>query len=408
MRDLIDNHPQIQAARKASASAKEGIRGAQSGYYPKVSLGADVGPEYVDSPGRRKDNKEAYYTGRDTAGLTVTQKLFDGFATQAAVEGAKQNSAAAGLNIDQVRQNVMVEATTAYLKVLRENNLIEMARNNEGNIQTQLNLEDERVKRGSGIAVDVLQAKSRLQIAKERRVTFEGDLSKAQAEYRQAFNREPEFGAMKDPEPPVELLPKTLDEAIDVALKENPAVATGDAKLLSAREKRRAARAGYFPTLALEGKANYEENKNTVQNIRRDWTLLLKANWDLFSGFSTQAAVAQAAYEYSGAKDDLDLAKRKVIKDTQVAWKSLMVARERVELLENAVNIATEVWESRKKLREAGKETVINVLDAENEIYNARIKYITASYDARIAIYQLLSAMGRLDLEAVDRRQAMN
>lgn len=408
LRDLIDNHPQIQAARKASASAKEGVRGALSGYYPKVSLSADAGPEYVDTPSRRKDNKEAYYTGRDTAGITVTQKLFDGFATQAAVAGARSNSETASANVEQVRQNVMVEATTAYLKVLRENNLIEMARNNEANIQTQLNLEDERVKRGSGITVDVLQAKSRLQIAKERRVAFEGDLSKAQAEYRQAFSREPEFGAMKDPLPPVDLLPKTLDEAVELALKENPAVATSDAKLQTAKEKRRAARAGYYPTVALEGKANYEDNKNTVQGIRRDWTLLLKANWDLFSGFSTQAAVAQAAYEYSGARDDLDFAKRKVVKDTQVAWKSLMVARERVQLLENAVNIATEVWESRKKLREAGKESVINVLDAENEIYNARIKYITASYDARIAIYQLLAAMGQLDIDGLERQQAAN
>jgi adhesin transport system outer membrane protein len=403
LRDLVDNHPQLQAARKTSAAAKEGVKGALSGYFPKVSINGDVGPEYVDTPSRRKDNKEAYYTGRDTAGFTVTQKLFDGFATQSAVESARLTSNAASINVEQVRQTVMLEGATSYLNVLRQNNLIELAKNNEGNIQQQLNLEDERVKRGSGITVDVLQAKSRLQLAKERRVSFEGALADAQSRYTQVFNRAPEVGAMNDPQPATGLLPKTLEEAVAIALAENPAIATSDTQVQSAREKRRAARAGYFPTLSLEGKANYEDNKNTVTGIRRDWTLLLKANWDLFSGFSTQAAVAQAAFDYAGAKDGLDYSKRKVVEQTKIAWQALLTARERVELLENAVNIATEVWESRKKLREAGKETVINVLDAENEIYNARINYVNASYDARTAIYQLLTAMGRLDLDAINQ-----
>lgn len=402
LRDLVDNHPQLQQARKSSAAAKESVRGAVSGYYPKVTASGDVGPEYVDNPARRKDNKEAYYTGRDTAGITITQKLFDGFATQSAVETARLQSNAANINVEQVRQTVMLEGATAYLNVLRQNSLIELAKNNEANIQQQLTLEDERVQRGSGIALDVLQAKSRLQVAKDRRVTFEGALIDAQSRYTQVFNRAPEVGAMNDPQPSTMLLPRTLEEAVEIALKENPAIATSDTQMQSARESRRAARSGYYPTLSLEGKANYEDNKNTVTGIRRDWTLLLKANWDLFSGFSTQAAVAKAAFDYAGAKDGLDHSKRKVVEQTKLAWQALLTARERVQLLENAVNIASEVWEGRKRMREAGKETSVNVLDAESEIYNARINYVNASYDARAAIYQLLTAMGRLDLDVVN------
>jgi len=86
-----------------------------------------------------------------------------------------------------------------------------------------------------------------------------------------------------------------------------------------------------------------------------------------------------------------------VIEQSKLAWQSLLTARERLELLENAVNIASEVFVSRKKLREAGKETVINVLDAENEVNNAQINYTSAFYDERLAVYQLLLAMGRLD-----------
>ena len=81
---------------------------------------------------------------------------------------------------------------------------------------------------------------------------------------------------------------------------------------------------------------------------------------------------------------------------TRLAWQALKTARQRLDLLENAVNIAAEVFESRKKLREAGRETVINVLDAENEVFNARINYTSAFFDTRQATYQLLLAVGRL------------
>ncbi|MBY0508876.1 MAG: TolC family protein, partial [Rhodospirillaceae bacterium] len=92
---------------------------------------------------------------------------------------------------------------------------------------------------------------------------------------------------------------------------------------------------------------------------------------------------------------------RKAEEQTRLAWQALQTANERVSLLENAVNIASEVFESRKKLRESGKETVINVLDAENEVYSARINYTSALYDARIAAYAVLQAIGRLELNVL-------
>ena len=95
--------------------------------------------------------------------------------------------------------------------------------------------------------------------------------------------------------------------------------------------------------------------------------------------------------------DRESLSARTVIEQTRISWQALLTARKRVELLENAVSIASEVFDARQKLREAGKETVINVLDSENEIFSARINFVQASYDEQLAIYQLLLAMGQLN-----------
>lgn len=400
LNNILASHPQIQAARKGIASAEEGVKGALAGYLPKVSLTGDYGVDYVDTPSRRTTNPgKPYQDTRETTGVTVTQKLFDGFATPSRVESARLGKSNQEHMLRTVRQAVMYEGTAAYLEVLRQASLVELSRINEKNIQNQLNLEDERVRRGSGITVDVLQAKSRLQIAKERRVSYEGSLQDAVSRFTQVYNHAPDIGGMVEPPPPVSMLPSSVEEAIEIALKENPALASGDTAAKAAQEKRNAARAEYFPRVDLVGKANYENDKNAVPGARKDWSVLVQANWDLFSGFSTRAAVAAAAFEHAAARDTLTHTGRKIAEQIKISWQALMTARARLELLENAVNIATEVFTSRKKLREAGKETVINVLDAENEIHNARIQYVVASYDARLAIYQLVLGMGRLEID---------
>lgn len=86
----------------------------------------------------------------------------------------------------------------------------------------------------------------------------------------------------------------------------------------------------------------------------------------------------------------------------------LTTAKQRLSLLENAVNLANEVWEARKKMREAGKETIIDVLDAESDITNAQINYVVASYDLRVAAYSLVHATGQLEADVLDRRSPAN
>ncbi len=396
---LLVKHPQIRAAEKSLQSSRQGVGVAIADFYPSVTLTGDMGYENISSPSTRAANEDgdAFGRTRNNASLTVTQNLFSGYANASAVRTARLNRELAQISLEGTRQNTIFEGIQTYIDVMRQRRLIELARENEATIQRQLNLEDERVQRGSGVAVDVLQAKSRLQIAKERRVSFEGALEDAISRYTQVFGNPPEMESMLDPEPPIDLVPSELRRAVDIAVIENPAVGNSGTTVEVARERRRSVAAELMPTVDLEGTMNYEKHNNGTIGTRRDYSLVVSSTWDLFSGFSTRNSMAQAAYDYHASKDQHEFSVRKVIEQTKLAWQSLLTARERLELLENAVNIASEVFESRKKLREAGKETVINVLDAENEVNNAQINYTSAFYDERLAVYQLLLAMGRLN-----------
>lgn len=394
---LLDSHPKIRIAEKTLESRRASIKEAKAMYYPTVDVLAEAGPEVIATPTTRGSGEgDPNRSPLKTANITVTQNIFDGFLTDSQVRTANINREIAAISLEGTRQTTLFDGIVAYINVLRQRRLMEMAQENERTILRQLNLEDERVRRGSGVNVDVLQAKSRLQIAKERRVSYEGALANAISTYEQVYGHVPILATMIDPAPPAEVIPSSLDRATEIALMENPALLSGASTMEMTREKRTETLSQLYPIVDLSAAANYEKGAGTVNGTRRDYNAKLSASWALFSGGSTLAAAERNTFDYRASMDNYDFLTTKIIEQTRVAWQTLVTSRERKELLGNAVNIASEVFDSRKKLRDAGKETVINVLDAENEVNNAQINYTTASYDARMAIYQLLLAMGRL------------
>ncbi len=401
---LIESHPQIQAARKNIAAAEEGITRAFAGYLPTLSVTGDYGFENTDSPSLRSSRDgRSLDSPRESMTVSLSQNLFDGFSTTSRNETARITRSVAEIDLDTTLQNVLFEGVSAYLNVMRQTRLVELAVRSERTIQIQLSLEDERVSRGAGIAVDVLQAKSRLQIAKERRVAFSGNLRDAVTRYVQVFDATPENGSMILPTPPLDLLPRTLAEAETVALAENPAAANTSRSIDLADERRRTARSAYYPTVDLVGEYNFEQDEAGVAGTRRDYIVKVEASWELFSGFATRDSSAEAAQRYLATLDNHNFVTRKILENVRLSWEQLQTVRQRVTLLENAVNIAGEVHDARRKLREAGKETVINVLDAESEVFNAQINSTNANFDARIAIYRLIQSMGRLTPVNLDR-----
>lgn len=402
---LLIDHPEVKATQKGVQSSRMEIVKARAGFYPTVKVTGDIGTEKIDNPTTRATTESKKWSRtRNIAGLSVTQNLFNGHYTTSTYKTAQLNREVSEITLEGTRQNILFAGTVSYINVLRNKRLIELSRNNENNILLQLNLEDERVQRGSGIAVDVLQAKSRLQLSKERRVTFEGHLEDAISNYTQVYNHAPDIDSMTDPAPPVELIPSDLEMAIRIAREKNPAIGNSTANIEIAREAKNAITSEYYPLLDMVGEYNYEKHYSGTLGTRRDYSVVLQATWNLFTGFSTQASLAQAAYDYSASMDTHDMASRQLVEQTRLAWQALITARERLTLLENAVNIAGEVFDSRKKLREAGKETVINVLDAESEVNNAQINFTTASYDELISIFQLMLVMGQLSPTYLDLR----
>jgi outer membrane protein, adhesin transport system len=400
--ELLATHPQIQFQRAQVESAHKATERARASYLPEVELTGTIGPAHIETDVRSQSGQPPFDATQQVARLNITQNVFNGFATTSQIKMARLNTEVNRLTLDGTQQNILFDGISAYLEVLRQSDLIELARLSEDSILRQADLEDEKVARGAGITVDVLQAKSRLQIAHERRVTFEGALQNAITRFIQVFNVPPQIDKMSIPVPPIDALPMSLDAAVDTASHENPAIESSLAAIEIASERRRLARSDYFPRVDIVGSANHEKNFDLLPGVRNDVSVVLTATWKLFDGFATRANVEQTAYDYQASRDDHQTTVRSAVESTRLAWQQLMTARQRVDLLENAVEIASEVFQARVSLREAGNETIINVLLAEDEVNNARINLIIARYDALLAVYQLLLATGHLDLQSLN------
>ena len=398
---LLTDSPEINSLRNQALASDEGINEAYSGFLPTLDLSGDYGFEHTEEPTDNTGVGEDVDLTRRRVTAILRQRLFDGWGTQSNYNASQLNSEVAAATLENTTQDLMFQGIRAYLEVLRATALIDLAEQNVEVIQTQLSLETERVERGSGITLDELQAKTRLQIAQERKVAFDGTLEQQMSRYRRLFGHDPLTTAMSVPPIPESEIPVTLADAVAIAEAENPRGYGSDFNVQLADEARDAVYSGYYPTVDLVVRLNWEDDVEGTEGVRRDAAIMVEANWQIFSGFATDAGVARSAYQYVAAVNDRSAVGRVIIRDTELAWELFMTSRERVALLENAVNIAIEVHAARVKLRDAGQETVLNVLDAQNDVFNAQINLVGAQFDMYLGAYRLLQAMGRLTPDRV-------
>ena len=393
---LLETHPDIKASEESLRKANEGIRQAAGAYFPEAIITADKGHEFVDSPGRRQDPGEPSRLGREQAKLDVTMNVFEGFKTSANFNIAELRKEVADLALEDARQRVLLKGISAYIDVMRQQKLGALGLQSEKNIREQLRLENELVKRGGGSEVDVLLAKTRLQRARERSVAFYGFLNAAIASYEEAFGNGPVFKKMKMPGLMGSEVPENLDSAMEIAHEENPRILIARKATYLAREEIKSTRSDFYPKVDIVTNYSHKKNTDAVNGRRRDFSVVVKSTWKVFSGFITQAKTRAAAFGASEKKKLLLSAGRRAREAVRSAWARYEAAKTRIKLLENAVILAEEVFDARRKLRDAGKEETINVLDAEGEIFNAQINLINAEADAQIAAYQIMAGIGRL------------
>ncbi|MCG8508116.1 MAG: TolC family outer membrane protein [Rhodospirillales bacterium] len=401
--DLLDKHHLTAAAEADLAAARERVREAMGGWYPQLNVTTFYGNEKQNKPSGTTDTNMV----TRQLDITVTQLLWDFDLTSSTVRSARLVREQANTALEAARQNVLLRGIVAYLNVMRANEVLEFARRSEANIQRQTELENARVARGAGFSTDVLQAKTQLAGAQARRVQAEGALRVARNAYRAMFYMDAgKVGDMSKPILPVDMVPATIEEAVEVAFQRNPQLRVVQLAAEVARETITSTRAtGYFPRIDAIGEAKFSVDEGGTVGSQNEQLAKVQLSWPFNLGLTARNSVRAARSDFTAAQQRYADARDLIEEETRNAWENLRTARENAELLMNQANIAAEFLELARKERQLGRRSLLDVLAAETTLVNSSSDAASAETDVSIALFSLLTAMGILDAQVTTKME---
>ncbi|SIO08413.1 TolC family outer membrane protein [Halodesulfovibrio marinisediminis] len=399
----LKTYPRIAALESQSKAAKQDSRSAWGGYLPDVDATGSYGPTQHSSVSTRNNGTEYMWRGAFEGAVSITQLIYDGRFTQSRVERTEAAYQSSQSQILDAAERFGLDAVIAHLTVIRDKALVELAEDNAQQYRDILASMQELVDAGGGSVADLTLTQGRLARALATLATQRSELEIAIAQYKRLTGVEPE-GLMD-----VEIsdaAPVDIETALMRMRSENPRLDTRKYEIDVAQGLIDERESYYYPRISGKGSYNYTEDMQGVDDYATDFRFAVVGSWNLFNGGSdladTRAAVARKESAREDYRDTIDDLYRQVAS----TWSEQQAAYDQVEQYNKAVGFNVETRDVYAQQFTVGQRTLLDVLDAENELFITRGRLVTSKINVLIASYRLLALGGGLvssfDIEATD------
>lgn len=397
----------LNSGRAGLRANDENVPRALSGLRPRVSTDTYLGLERRRSVGNsiEFDNRdylepifvESFQNNRSSprgSVLSVEQPLFDGFKTRNSTLAAESGVFGERERLRLTEQRVLLEGVAAYMNVLRDIATLKLQQNHVAVLTEQLRQTKERYAAGWVTVTDVSQAESRIEAGRSQLAAARAALEASAAAYKQVVGEEPRELA---PAQAIDrLLPKTRDEAEQIALREHPLVLAALHDADAADFDTKAIESEFAPTLSMVGNVYTQSDINGRGNRAVGAKVLGKLSVPLYSGGETSARVRQAK-ELAGQKRfDADTARAQLSTLVRTNWGALQAAKAQIVAAQSQIVTAERTLNGVRQEAKAGLRTTLDILNAQQELLNARLALVFAQRDRVVASYAVLAAMGGL------------
>ena len=396
------NNPQLNAQRAATRAVDENVAIALGGYRPRVTATGSLIEQHLET--FTKTGPTANCTAANCGnmsvgsyGITATQTLFNGFQTGNRTRQAESQVFSARETLRTTEQAVLLSAVTAYMNLLRDSAIFELQRSNVTVLEATLRQTRDRFNVGEVTRTDVAQAESRLAAGRSSLLTAESNYITSRAAFRQVIGVEPpaRLGAAM---PVDRLSPRNLPGALARARTEHPAITTATYNVDVAAYQVRIAEGALYPTLTLQGAAN--KTHGSTSNFTTSSTFVASATAQLsvpiYQGGGEYATIRQAKETLGQRRLDLDTARDQVQSTVTQAWGQLQAAKAQIEATQAQVAAAEIALNGVTEEARVGQRTTLDVLNAQQDLVNARVSLVTAQRDRVVASFNVLAAVGSL------------
>ena len=391
----VSSNPEVTARFNAYRAASDAVDAARGGFFPRLDLNASAGRDRSSIESR---NPESQSLSRSGASLTLTQLLWDGQATSQDVSRLGHERIARYFEVLDAAEQTALEASRAYYDVLRYRRLVVLAEDNFVQHRSAYNQITSRVRSGVGRGVDLEQAAARLALAQSNLVTETSNLHDVSARYQRVVGEAPP-ASLALPEPLRNAIPATATEASAEAIRRSPAINASIETLRAARSQVSVRESAYQPKVEARARAGVGRNFDGVQDQRRDGTAEIVLNWNLFNGGADQARVRQQTRLLTQAADLRDKACRDTRQTLEIAYNDTRKLVDQLGFLDRNTLAIEKARDAYRQQFGIGQRSLLDLLNAENELYTARRSYVNAEYDLGLAYLRTQASMNRLGVQ---------
>ena len=402
LKQAAHTNPGVGEASANRRATESELRQTQSTLLPQVRIEARYGPEKFDQSNPVTSSSAlpvpivgngAWRNGSQES-VVVRQLLFDGFASIHDIWRQSARVNAAAFRVRERTELIALDAAEAYVDVVRYLRLISLAEQNVATHEKIFSNVNSRFSGGRAGEGDLEQARERVENARATLAEFRKSLDDARAKYRKVVGLEP-FN-LRFPGP-LGGLPSTKDEALAVAVRFNPTIQAAQADADAAKHAFRVTDGAFVPTFALEGRATHSDNTYPYLGATHDdYSGKVVMSWDIFRGGQDAWRRSEMAERYTETTMRHARLQRDALESIDKAWSARTITATRVAALTRQLQADRKTIGAFEKEYELGQRSLIDLLNAQNQYFNAAVSLTSSRGVIVFADYQLLAAMGTL------------
>lgn len=390
----LETNPRIAEIQQNRTAVSKDLEQTQGRYYPRVDLEAGLGTDQHSDALTRTIGVDNEWDNRTEASIALVQPLYQGgeIRNNVLVQSSKLESAVQRL-FDNV-EAVALDSIIAHMEVWRQRNLLNLSNKNVTAHQKIVDHIQERQRAGVGSTADVYQANGRLALTRTSLLQTTADLQSALANYYQVVGRHP--GDLELAEIIWHYLPKGIEDALRKAEVCNPKLAAFAADIDAAQYEVDARKANFLPRINLELSSTYRNQVEGSQTYEQNNAAMVRARWNLFKGGSDRAAresaVARKRQTLLARNDEYN----RIVEQVTDTWTRYTIAGEQIQTYTDAVNYNRQTRTAYQEQFLVGQRSLLDLLDAENELFQSSSQLITSKVNEIIATYRLSTLTGCL------------
>lgn len=392
----VATNPEYGSVAASRRATDEELNQGKALFLPSIDVNGDIGFEHSDDPGTRagNDGDDEEDLTRKQIGVTLTQMLFDGWEAKYEVERQQARVKSSADRVRETAELVGLSIVESYLEVMRQRQLLMIAREN---VQQHTGIFDqiaEGIEAGRSTRADGDQVSARLASARATESSIKEALRVAEANYRREVGDA--AGTLEMPVIPYEMLENDVEQQVFQTLAYSPTLDIFASDIEVAYAEAQGTKSTQYPQFDLQLNARTGEDLGGTEGEDTSASALVVLNWNLYRGGADVARAREFVHRHQQSKEARAEAARSVESDVRQTWASMVSSSERAEQFALQAQANTGVVSAYKDQFNLNRRTLLDVLDSQNELFVSQSNTVNAEFLEMLAVYRLLALKGVL------------